>query len=486
MLTIIERRRAPARGVRRILSRSATTLAAMSNAPRTTKKAWRPPRRTGFKVTDKGPVYFEFTDHRAYAIRPLPARVWTTALDGPARWVGLRTLPFSLAGALRELRDEDAGAPVPQRPYFVRRRANLRRFVAFIPARLQDELVRWPHGAWGMYRLVSSSTAALELCATDEGAVVAWLLGHADHFVDGRSWRGQRPLAFARGLLRSKRREIVGALGFPATDATLRALVKVPRGDLDPKTARHLCLALWNEQLRARLAHLPVITASAVGTLVSTYADHVTDAFLREEPACADGDHVDHDAVARLLHDTAALARVRGRALPVLSSRAALHALHDELVEQVRRLQQNDKNPLPPLPVPLENDERDWVRPLGSLFAMAEEGVAMRHCLGTLPRHRAKAPCGQFHAFALSKDVRLTLGLEQRQLGRWCIYDLRGFANSVAPAWAWQWAQALVDRWNAARSALPGPDDAQPPFFDDDEYVPEIVGVDDFVDDLPF
>ena len=178
--------------------------------------------------------------------------------------------------------------------------------------------------------------------------------------------------------------------------------------------------------------------------------------------------------------------RARGRTLPVFSTRAALHALHDELVEEVRRLQQNDKHPLPPLPVALDDDERAWVTPLGSLFAMAEEGLAMRHCLGTTPTHRKKAPRGQFYAFVLTKDERLTLGLEQKGSGRWSIYDLRGFANSVAPAWAWQWAQAFVDRWNAGRPVLRDLDDVEPPFFDDADFEPEIVDLNDYVDDLPF
>ena len=416
----------------------------------------------------------------------IPARCWTAKIGPEPRWIGLRDPPLELGERIREVRASDAvdaadavdsvgpgavvaGTPVvgvpdglQHQPYFVRRRAAVRKLLQHIPVEVQDVVASVHVGSWALYRLLHSAPAALELCATDDGLRVAYVLSQAHGLLPADSPSRRRSLDVARRLLPRKRREILGRFGLPPTTATLHLLSKIPLAQLSGPLLVELRTLLHDEALRQRLSHLPVVSRSVVATLSSPWGWRVSPAFLLE---LALHDDVEPGAVAILLRDANALAAQLDRVVPVCHSRAQLEAIHDDLVERARKVLTLSSVPLPTQPSRLLPNETDWVQPLPTMLALVDEGAQMHHCLGTLVDHRSLAEEGRFCAFRLHWPTRLTLALARHHTGRWQIYDLKGFANAPAPDEAWQWAREFLGRWNAVATtttttttmALPSP-----------------------------
>jgi hypothetical protein len=451
-----------------------TTERTEGTTPATPTKTWST-KRTGFKVTDKGALYLEFTTARVYALRPDPARCWTADLGARPRWCSLKEPPLEPGSRSRELRlvngtaakdaakDKEAvHAAQSHSPYFVRRRDNVQKLLAHVPVAVQDVLARVGAGSWGLYRFLHRSPAALELCATDEGLRVAYLLAHAHRLLgadvvddDGVvsevvTPAQRRSLAVARALLPKKRKDIVGRFGLPPTKATLKALGRIPAMQLSPRLLVDVRAVLADEYRRRRVAHLPVAPPAVWKLLRSPWWLQLDPVLLHDVAAASAGDDgiVDDDGPARLLSHTVQLAQQLGQPVPYFDTWAKLVAIHDELTVEARQWLQTAKVPLPPLPDVLTSDERLWVDPLPTLQAMVQEGATMHHCLGTLADQRVRAQHGRFFAFALHWPCRLTLAVVSDVDTPWQIYDLRGFANSEAPGNAWAWARAFVERWN--------------------------------------
>lgn len=467
----------------------------------TPRKTWST-KRTGFKITDKGALYLEFTNARTYALRPDPARCWTADLGARPRWYGLKEPPLEPASRIRELRllngtaapdamkDKEAvHAAQSDTPYFVRRRDNVQKLLAHVPVAVQDVLARVGAGSWGLYRFLHRSPAALELCATDEGLRVAYLLAHAHRLlgaevVDNDGVVGEvvtpaqrRSLGIARALLPKKRKDIVGRFGLPPTKATLKALGKIPAMQLSPHLLVDVRAVLADEYRRQRVAHLPVVPPAVWKLLRSPWWLQLDPVLLHD--VAGDDGIVDDDGPARLLSHTVQLAQQLGQPVPYFDTWAKVVAVHDELTIEARQWPQTAKVSLPALPDVLTSDERLWVEPLPTLQAMVQEGVTMHHCLGTLTDQRVRAQHGRFFAFALHWPCRLTLAVVSDIDTPWQIYDLRGVANSEAPGNAWAWAGAFVERWNrrfpvglredpTAPTQLPLFEGIAPGFFFDD------------------
>ena len=446
----------------------------MEQAPR--DKPWST-KRTGFKETPKGALYFEFSNARVYALRPDPARCFTADLGTAPRWYSLKEPPLEPGSRIRELRLLD-GAATPDiiavkdkaaihaaqslTPYFIRRRDNLRKLLAHIPVSIQDILARVGSGSWGLYRFLHRTPAAFEMCATDEGLRVAYLLAHAHRLLDDGSPAQRRSLALARALLPKKRKDIVGRFGLPPTKATLHALAKIPCAHLSGPLLLDVRQVLTDETRRTRAAHLPVLSATALKLLCSPWLDRIAPTLLLE--VAEDDDIVDPECFARLLQHTATFAHELHTPLPLIHSTAQLHATHQAFMAKARLQLKVAHVTLPAAPDLRTPDEHAWVEPLTSLPAMVQEGAAMHHCLGTLADQRARAEQGRFLSFALHWPCRLTFAIVCDADGEWHVYDLKGFANSAAPVEAWAWARDFVTRWNRHHRLGPPSPPTPPPW----------------------
>jgi hypothetical protein len=404
-------------------------------------------RRSGFKVTSKGALYLEFTTHRVFAIRPLPARCWTSSLGTPAKWASVFEPNFQLGARIREVRAEDAGHHTEMREYRVRRRQNVRRLLELIPRALQDEVANgWKCGSWALYRFLVSTPSATDLCASEEGARIAFMLAHAHLFVPPE--RSGRSLAMARRLVRRKRREILGAFGFPSTNASVNVLSKIPRTELNPMTLQALRVTLTDEATRKRAAHASSLSLGSLALLTPTLSPFVDVALLDEVEAIVGWpENVDPTQYARLLEDTVRLSQGLQMRVPVIRGIGELVMHHDALTLKARAHLILDDAPLPVLPLPLTDRDRSWLRPLRTLHALVAEGELMHHCLGTLDWQRDAATRGDLVCFAVDGDERLTLAL-MRHDGAWRVQELRGFANSPPSQRSLERARDVASRWN--------------------------------------
>lgn len=436
-------------------------------------------RRSAFKLTDKGALYLQFDRYHVLAVRPSPPRVWKKPIDGSDKWKGASHLPFELNAALREINTANAIAAgelaleslapwqrPPTRTSARIRRDNLARFFAQLDPFVRSVVARdWGQGTWPLYCLLYSSPEAREMCTSDDGIRVAWALaqarwlpmdpwdqgGHAGH--GGHA--PKRPLAFARRWAKKKRRDILGRLGFPASNASVKALAKVPLPHLTLATAHALREVLNHEPSRERAQHLPELTRGVLEVLREAALRPLVDhAFLLELAAYGSHAPDDEQRVLARLRDTARLAAQLNRKLKLFSTVTDLSTRHDELVAWATKLVQATSAPFPPLPIALTPHDLQVLRPLKNGVELLEEGRQMGHCLGSLDWQQHMAHAGKLIAFSVHWPTRLTLALERGGDGTWFVHDLAGPHNAAPPHQAYRWVQDLLARFNSASTQL--------------------------------
>jgi hypothetical protein len=305
----------------------------------------------------------------------------------------------------------------------------------------------WGGGTWRLYCLLATSPEARELCTGDDGLRVAWALAQTRWLL----WEQppKRSLAFARRWANKKRRDILGRLGFPATNASVKALAKVPLPHLTLASAHALREVLNDEPARERAQHLPELTRGVLEVLRDAaqrpFVDH---AFLLE--LLAFGAHApdDEQRVLATLRDTARLAAQLDRKLKLFSTVSDLTARHDELAAWACKLVKATTAPFPPLPIALTPHDLQVLRPLNNGAELLEEGRLMGHCLGSLDWQHHMAHAGTMVAFAVLGPARGTLALQQDHKGTWSILDLVGPHNAPPPREAYPLVRELLARFN--------------------------------------
>jgi len=232
------------------------------------------------RMMPKGPLYVEVRDRTTFAIRPVPPRCWSTFGDSPL-WEGAHQPGFCLGAAARELVEEDKGRPVAQGEEHATRRAARRRLFGCVDDVVRREVALWRDGTWPLFRLLATSPEARELCATEDGRRLAWICAQGSMLLSTDRKRA-RALATVRGLLGRRRRAIVGELGFPATEATVRAIGRIVPANMSRPALRNLVWVLADPDRRRRAARLPRLSAVVLGALSSHYVGHCSDRLLAE------------------------------------------------------------------------------------------------------------------------------------------------------------------------------------------------------------
>ncbi len=419
--------------------------------------------RSAFKQTPKGALYLQFDPTHVLAVRPWPPRAWRRPADGRDPWKGICDLPFELNAAMREVETAEAiakgelaleGVPPwlrpPTRTSARIRRDNLARFFAELVPSARSVVAReWGGGTWRLYCLLATSPEAFELCTSDDGMRVAWALAQTRWLL----WEQplKRALALGRRWAHKKRRDILGRLGFPATNASVKALAKVPLPQLTLASAHALREVLNHEPARERAQHLPELTRGVLEILrdaaLCPLVDH---AFLLE--LLAYGKHAPDDEQRALttLRDTARLATQLDRKLKLFSNVSDLSTRHDELAAWACKLVKATSAPFPPLPIALTEQDLQVLRPLKNGVELLEEGRLMGHCLGSLDWQHQMAHAGKMVVFAVLGPARCTLALTQDDECTWSILDFAAPHNAPPPQAAHRLAHELLVRFNQA------------------------------------
>lgn len=415
--------------------------------------------QTSFRHTTKGPLYSERDQDGVSLVRVTPPQCWWVEAGQGGRSGGAERPSFCIGSTLRALANErddsnsdnteGRGAPVAAGDHA--RRAAQGLLCAAIDPSIQRELMRWYDGTWELLRLLSTSAEARQLCETEDGGRLVWVCAQARMLLTS-DWRRARALSLVRRMLRRRRREVVGALGFPATGASVRAIGRIVPANMSRQALRCLHTVLNDPVRRDRAAHLPRLPAVLLGALTSPHLKHCSDRLLCELaedtlPEEASGDDV--DTVYDLLNHSVEIGVSLGRSAPMFHSRRALTAYFEDVVSAWHRQVQLSDAPLPVPPDLRTDDERRWVRPLRSLSAWGAEGRAMRHCLGATTDQLARARAGTLACWAIDGDEPLTMAASKDDTGSWALFDLRGRFNSAPSPAMKAWAAHFVARMNS-------------------------------------
>jgi hypothetical protein len=331
----------------------------------------------------------------------------------------------------------------------LRHRLVARAFAETFPADLRKVLAKFGSRQWHLAKLAQLD-GGLELIKTSPGLAFclasSWVFKHSAH-----PWRT------ARRLLRLKRREAAGWLGFPATESVGRLLSKVAPGACYASLLLNLRRAVNGSlapELVGTLRFLPVLNADALALINSrTMLPWLTPALLRDivkrsaDPGCI-GDWrnlmTDVQRMVRLLPDTPPPG-------PLLSL-AAFRRYHDALacrynqrVADEARESLDDGSPLPPPPY-LGTSE---IIPLTTPQDFYEEGAVQQSCVAS---YLDKVRRGHTFIYRVVVPQRATAEIAEHQPGCWHLVQLAGFKNRpVSTA-----TREAVESWLAASPYQPG------------------------------
>ena len=299
--------------------------------------------------------------------------------------------------------------------------------------------------AWLLLGFVLSDPACLELA--ESNAALAVLVARMD-------WFGSRPgmstterRAFFRDLARRRRHEILEWTEGIGSRPLVRILARIAPERLDIDDLRLLTRQGVAPHLEKTLRHQRRLRCSLLPLVADPrLSAHVSPRLLHEAAEADDGWTV------HLLGDTLEMAQYQGapERVGLVSSRAALSALHDRLLEE--RLARHAFGPAAPsaqtvvLPrtTPPPPAGTATIEPLRTLEELREEGTSMRHCVASYGTRVARGDCAVFRVLA---PERATLSLAWRPDRRtWAVEQLCGPGNTpVGPV-----TQAAVHDWLGA------------------------------------
>lgn len=301
------------------------------------------------------------------------------------------------------------------------------RWIDTVPGPLKETASAFGDYATTILRFVSSyGRDAEDLLLTGGHTLVYGLSLKLDQ---GKLEPGQIPV-----LLRQKRKEIAGALGFPPTKSCVKLLASVTpqiltmeqRGAFDaPVTGYGLLVGIaLNPYARQVAAHLPRLIGDHIWILgFPSLLCRVTPALLHElaaEEYCFDAAHELADLL-RLEH----LLELPPDRAPFISIRT-MHDEHDRLATIHRNVMKGSDaklllKPFPEPPIPGNED----IVPLTQPVELIIEGDQCHNCVAS---YSEQVRNGIFYIYRVLRPARATVSLESRK-GRWVLAELKSPCN---------------------------------------------------------
>ncbi|MBN1269182.1 MAG: PcfJ domain-containing protein [Kiritimatiellae bacterium] len=324
----------------------------------------------------------------------------------------------------------------------------VRRFFDRVPPDIRAAMGTYSAGQWCVYAFLARVPGSFDLFHSNP--MLAFCLA--------QNWRFHRPavsrpLRAARGLVRRKQRDILGWLGFPATESVAKITRKVAPDAIEDRLCFYLRKALRDPQATRFFQHIPRINAEVL-RLVSDprTRPHVSQSLL--EDALKRQRRPQRSELLCLLWDTLRmmpLVQPRWRR-KVFVSVEDVADCHDQLVNLMhsehRTKTMTYEFPAPPVPG-LSTDQLR-VEPVVSPRGLIAEGRSQRNCV-------ASYACDVAHAhtfiYAVHAPERATLSIVPDHRGGWRIGDLRARLNEPVQHSTY----GLVRAWLEAAAPPPVP-----------------------------
>ena len=312
------------------------------------------------------------------------------------------------------------------------------KYCGAIPDEVRAELLRYSSRRWHLMCLFARCPGALDLSRSNPALCYALASNWVFH-----KPAVKRPQAAARRLIGKKQRQILGWLGFPATESARRLLQKVEHPALNILYLYGFRDLFGDEPLIRALSHMKTIDARMMRIVVKKrFRPLLTGRLLREIDEMP-RDPNDNDWAFMVLQDAMNLAERPGmpRIGPIQSLRQ-LQAIHDELADADRMQWQNEGEERRNCafgPPPFAGTEN--IRPILSTDDLYREGEAMAHCVGSYADQVLR---GSSYVYQVLEPVRATLEIRcDPSSGRWFASQLRGMRNGAVPT---DVAEQIYDR----------------------------------------
>ncbi len=296
-------------------------------------------------------------------------------------------------------------------------------FFNTIPDDVRTELLLFPERKWHLLNLLARCPGAFDLIHNNPALAYALASNWVFH-----KPAVLQPMRAARSLVRRKQREILGWLGFPATESGRHIFAKIRPRALSIEALLYLRDALRDAAVRKALTHVPRINAGVLRLASDLrYFPHVTPRLLEEVSQLPIYEEAGKSPVD-FLKDILAMAEQDGwRHCPrQISSLARMYDVHDALTRRIRPqlAKRILDSPLPFPPPPFMGTRT--IQPIQTAGELLEEGDAMRHCAGSYIDSVAD---GSYFFYRVLEPVRATLALRYDD-ERWVPDQLYGFHNA--------------------------------------------------------
>ncbi len=431
----------------------------MPERPFNPGSAWIEPKLYRFEGS---PEAFEIT-----VLRPWPdPRAWRKTSGGDG-WKGCRP-PIDLRAA------ETTPSPTGRR-----RVRNEHAAALTVPPEVREPISRLsPMAQWAVLSMAARVDGALDLIR--EAPALATGLAHSFRLRPGV----KRPIRSARTQVRRKRRAIAGWLGFPETEASVKAIARLACDSREPFQLLSLRKLLTTRE--PWLTHIDTLHTEVLSILLSHAhrRDRLTLALLREIAALPR--RVDRARAQYKVHDalTEGPGLLRRGRVPVLRSLTVLEEVTLDLNERRRRRTLRtmvDAGPFPPPPYPdqlLAGDRAVRLTAITDADQLLRHAGAQRNCLDA-GNYFARILNGTGYAYELQwptragRTRRASLFVDSRGLlhRHWGVEDLRLSCNRRPPRWLLEQAAQLLRTRAPARLPQPvaAPVPAPPPSPEVDE-----------------
>lgn len=321
---------------------------------------------------------------------------------------------------------------LPRRPSLAEQRR--RAFAAFrtaMPPDVAAAVEPFASGQWALLHMLRDAPESIDLLLSNPALTFA-LAQHA---------RYESPCAPSelRVILTRRQREMLGWLGYPATEAAARALRKLVPTSVSSRTLEGVRAALAHPAAAKRLAHLPQLNAGVVALLEDARLARMATAALLDEVLAARRE-AHHSFTAHRLRAVIGLAQDLDEPITArrISSRAALDELHDALAVRYSTRYSDrilacrfGKPPVPGTPdiVPLTTPDQ-----------LVAEGVEQSNCVAT---YAMRVEARTTYIYRVLRPERATLSLVRGPNGAWERDELYAAGNKPVSART----AAAIDRW---------------------------------------
>ena len=355
----------------------------------------------------------------------------------PTEWVGDDLLPPPAIVPASEDSREDKGVVAWAERRMEANRLACEEFFAPMPEPVRKLIAPFTARQWHLAVLLARCPGAEDLLRSTPALAFALASNWAFHRPAVR-----QPVRAARSWVRRPQRELAGWLGFPASEASVRLLRKIPPAACHVMSLLYLRTAMRDLDTRERLSHTHQLDATTLRLMSDERVrQRVSSGFVTALAAAAPGVGMISQHV-RTLRDCLEMEALLPTAeVPRFTSIGQLIRHHDALAARLNRegVSRWDNLQFPPPPLPGTAE----IVPLVSPEALLAEGREQANCVASYGCRVARG--GQFIYRVLAPE-RATL-LVVRGRDGWRVGELAGPGNQPVTSVT----RHAIEQWLAGR-----------------------------------